>query len=176
MHVLDPRLCVYLQKHTSMHVFCFLTLLHMVPAHIRSAMRRAGGRDLSSELEPHWQQLVVHRFPQAVAGGCQDRGPQLSSGHSISSSGDGSSEGGGAGKGGAWRALYDTLARAHAEKGQRIRDKVQRMFDQDRAAKQQRCTQVCCAMLATNRWRPVFIEKVSTLAGIKSNIRLFVCV
>lgn len=100
---------------------------------------RAGGRDLSSELEPHWQQLVEHRFPQAVAGGCRDRGPQLSGGHSISSSGDG---GGCAGRAGAWRALYDTMAKEHAEKGQRIRDKVQRMFVQDRAARQQRCTQV----------------------------------
>lgn len=50
-----------------------------------------------------------------------------------------------------WRSVYDRYAREHAEKQQRVRDKVQRMFHAEKAAKEQRSAQVrlpwCCLRL-----------------------------
>jgi len=81
-------------------------------------------------LQPHWHRLLVEKFGAASC---------LGDSHSGSSGdGDGSIAGGD----GAWRAAYDAKERERAEKEQRIREKCQRMFEQERTAKQQRCTQV----------------------------------
>lgn len=97
-----------------------------------SCFCRAGGRDIGTDLQPHWHRLLVQKFGAASC---------LGDSHS-SSSGDGDGDGSIAGGDGAWRVAYDAKERERAEKEQRIREKCQRMVEQERTAKQQRCTQV----------------------------------
>ncbi len=78
-----------------------LSDLRLMPA-------RDGGRDISTDLQQHWQRLLVGRFGRAayVAGG------------------------------GSCRMQYDAKLREHEEKGRRICNKIQLMFQQDRESKQ----------------------------------------
>jgi hypothetical protein len=104
----------------------------------------AGGRDISVELDAYWQRHVTERFAQPNATDCTggvDR-PQSSSGQR-----DLQNAAQEASSGCYWRTVYDIRVREHTEKQQRVRDKVQRMFHAEKAARQQRSAQVgllCC--------------------------------
>jgi hypothetical protein len=104
----------------------------------------AGGRDISTELDAHWQRHATERFGQASAiEGSRSIGQPQSSAALTSSvtARHGSSMC-------HWRSVYERQAMEHAEKQQRVRDKVQRMFYAEKAAKEQRSAQVrtllCC--------------------------------
>lgn len=100
-------------------------------------MCRAGGRDIGAELDPHWQRLAASRFGQTDASDCSSGSSSrhVQGGSVASSGGDSDSVG-------RWRSLYDAKARDHADKQQRVKEKVQRMFHAEKAAKQQRSARV----------------------------------
>ena len=82
----------------------------------QGAAYRLGGRELNADLQPHWRRLLVERFGAASAADC-----------SLDED---------------WRGQYEEQERQLSEKAERIKAKVQGMFEEVRQQKQQRCAQV----------------------------------
>jgi hypothetical protein len=135
------RLCIIWAHSCPQHVESFGCAQQLIITPECSA----GGRDISTELDPHWQRHVSGRFEHPNArdgsrrtGQSQSTSRQIDLHATVGSSSSNCN----------WRSVYDNRAREHAEKQQRVRDKVQQLFHAERAAKQQRSAQVgisiCC--------------------------------
>jgi hypothetical protein len=136
----------------------------------------AGGRDISTELDAHWQRHAMERFGQANAnessrsiGQLQSSSVQTSS-HGIARNGSSMCH---------WRSEYERQAMEHAEKQQRVRDKVQRMFHAEKAAKEQRSAQVrmpwCCHGGALPMYRVACVTGTRSSRGGPILIMMLCC-